>query len=223
MDLEQIRETLSLRLSFLPPTWRLGSTDFWAQMRLAFWWECWQKKTEQDFLHWEQRQESCRPWGDFHFEIRGLSEWKFDMGPTKVCQLSLASSRLRAAKQPEYFLLREKERIQEDHIRRSFLQTSSKEFTARLLHIPSLAFLRSHSNCSIVLSVKQLETKCTPLQGIGGSDCSIHTPWRLNQPLHRKKELRCMPMNAEAHFSQPVTGQGGDAWACTFPADVGFL
>lgn len=81
------------------------------------------------------------------------------MGPTKICPLSLASSGLRAAEWPERFLLLEKEKIQEDHIQRSFLQTSSKEFTACLLHIPSLAFLMSPINCSIVLSVKQLEAK----------------------------------------------------------------
>lgn len=126
MDLAQIVGTLNLRLSFLPSTWLLWSIDCWAQMRLAFWWGFWQRKPEQGLLRREERPESCRPWGDFHFEIRGLSEWKFDMGPTKLCPLSMTSSRLRAAKQPECFLLREKERIQEDHTQRSFLQTSPR-------------------------------------------------------------------------------------------------
>lgn len=161
--MEQILGTLNLRLSFLhlaARIYRLLGTD-----EVCFLVGVWAEKTRARLSLLGGKTGELQILGRLLLWNSWASQWKFDMGPTKICQLSLASSRLRAAKWPECFLLPEKERIQEDHVQRSFLQTSSKEFTACLLHIPSLAFLLSHINCSIVISVKQLETKWTQLVG----------------------------------------------------------
>lgn len=134
-------------------------------------------------------------------------------GPHQNMSVLPGLSRVRAAEWPECFPLPEKERIQEDHIQRSFLQTSSKEFTACLLQLPPLAFLMSCIKCSIVLSVKQLETKWTQLVGEW-----LHKLWQIHTT--SEKGTRCMSMNADVHSPRLLPASH---WARSIPDDVGFL